>query len=101
MNCSQVEIAAHGRPEQHVLAAIEVAQDERAVERERHAGEVEQHQHERGQQPAPAMEEDERVEAEAAGADVVRGGCHVASDGTPLQSGGAAVAGRRSGERPG
>ena len=60
------------QPEQHFLAAIRVAQHERRVERERHAGEIEQHQDERGQQPAPPMEEDERVEAETAGADVVR-----------------------------
>ena len=74
------------QPEQHLLAAVRVAQHERRVERERDAGEIEQHQHERRQQPAPPVEEDERVEAEAAGADVVRGGCHVASDGTPPQS---------------
>ena len=35
------------------------------------------------------MEEDERVQAEAASANVVRGGCHVASDGTPLPQQGA------------
>ena len=90
-----------GQPEQHLLAAIGVAQHERGVERERDAGQVEQHQHERRQQPAPPMEEDERVEAEAAGADVVRGGCHVPSDGTPLPDGARLSPGGRCGGRRG
>ena len=89
-----------GQAEQHLLAAVGVAEHERGVERERDAREVEHHQHDRREQPAPPMEEDERVEAEAASADVVRGGCHVPSDGTPLRartrlSQGAGGAGRR------
>ena len=84
-----------GQAEQHLLAAVGVAQHERRIQRQRHAREVEHDQHECGQQPSAPVEQDERVEAGTAGADVVRGrrlrwaderGCHVASDATPLRA---------------
>ena len=78
MNCSQRRDRGPGQAEEHLLAAVGVAQHERGVERERDAGEIEHDEHERRQQPPAPVEEDERVEAEAAGADVVRGSCHVA-----------------------
>ncbi len=83
MNCSQVEIAGPGQAEQHLLAAVGVAQHERRVQRQRHARQIEHDEDERREQPPAAMQEDERIEAETAGADVVRGSCHVAPDGTP------------------